>query len=182
MNAIFLSYVNPLGRGRRISETIKFTAVRAVFLSLLGIFVAYVGQRVFIFRSAYNTGLGIFFILLGTIYVASKFKPIPMPNINPLKGKQNGISMGVVFGLSIPACAVPLFVALLSKSAVFGDLLLGAVSLFIFAIGLSAPLLVMSLSYKANRWLEKIAKGVNIAPIIGGAALIAAGAYTIAQA
>ncbi|MFQ5975883.1 MAG: cytochrome c biogenesis CcdA family protein [Candidatus Hydrothermarchaeales archaeon] len=182
MNAIFLSYVVPLGKRKRIIETTKFTAVRAIFLSALGLLVALISQKIFVFKRSYNTALGIFFIILGAIYIASKFKPMPMPNISLLKGKQNEVSYGVVFGLSIPACAMPLFLALLSKSAGLGDLLLGAVSLFVFGLGLSAPLLVMSYSDRANKWLENIAKGVNIAPIIGGLALIIVGAYTILQA
>lgn len=182
MNAIFLSYVTPLSKKKRIIETAKFTATRAIFLSILGILIALIGQRILVFRKSYNTVLGIFFILLGVIYIVSKFKPIPMPNISPLKGRQNKVSYGVVFGLSIPACAMPLFIALLAKSAVHGDIRLGAVSLFIFGLGLTAPLLAMSYSDKANRWLENTAKGVNIAPIIGGLALITVGIYTILQA
>jgi cytochrome c-type biogenesis protein len=169
MNAIFLAYINPFSKRKRIIETTKFTVIRAVFLSALGVLAAFVAQKIFVFKQSYNIGLGIFFIILGAIYITSKFRPFPMPNIRLLKGRQSGVSLGVVFGLTIPACAMPLFLALISKSAVFGDVFLGAFSLFVFALGLSAPLLAMSYSDRANRWLKDIAKSVNIAPIIGTA-------------
>ncbi|MEE8403579.1 MAG: cytochrome c biogenesis protein CcdA [Candidatus Hydrothermarchaeaceae archaeon] len=187
INSIFLGHVNKFEKHRRIFEAFKFTLVRALVMALVGLSVAFIGARFFTFQSYYNVVLGFFYIFLGIALIVSRFRPLPIPKIelpNIIKrgfGAENNktLAMGVTFGFAIPVCAVPLIAALMGKSLLSGDLFFGFVSFFIFGIALSSPLLPLSYSERGHDILRKIARRSYLAYYIGGAALIALGAFTI---
>jgi len=174
INAIFLAHI------KRAGETLLFMFIRASVLSILGISIAFIGKTVFTFQTYYFIILGSFYIFLGVLYIYTVHKGISLFKINLNKYTKNGnvIVMGIIFGLVIPACAVPLLLALLGRSLLFGDLLGGLISLFIFGIGLSLPLFLISFSKKAGKILERLSAKVKKIPYLAGIALIIIGIAT----
>lgn len=178
MNAIFLSYLRGRDRMERVVETSKFAIVKGLFLAFLGLLGALIGKGVFSFQDSYSRILGAFFVLMGAIYIISKFRPLPVPNMTPLR-RERAPSIGVYFGFSLPACAVPLFLALFLRSIFVGDAAFGFFSLFLFGLALSLPLSAMSLSQEADELMKGVGRMVHVAPYLGGVALILVGAYMI---
>lgn len=180
VNSIFLAYIRKLDVAKRIGEAIVFSFARAFVLSLVGLLVVIVGRRFFVFQSSYFIVLGLFYILLGVFSIISKHRGIPMPGSGLLGSmrKKNLFLMAIVFGAVIPACAIPLLLALLSKTLLTGDILAGWVSLAIFGLGLSLPLVIISASSRADRLMQKIHTKVSKWPYLTGIVLIIIGIIT----
>lgn len=106
----------------------------------------------------YRKIIGALFILLGVVFILHLHRPIPMPGLS-LAGKFQGsgtgsaVAMGTLFGLDIPACSSPLVFALLAQTVLVGDIVGGAVSLYLFGIGMSLPLVALSIAERPNEWL-----------------------------
>lgn len=181
VNTIFVNYIRRFDVPVRIAETILFTIVRAIVLSLVGLSVAVIGRKFFVFQQTYFLGLGAFFIVVGIFAILRRAKKISIPTINLLRfvKKKNTISMAILFGLMIPACAIPLILALLGKSLLTGSVVKGWVSLFVFGVALSAPLILISASDRAHTLLEKMGRVVRKVPYLSGTILIVLGIITM---
>jgi len=117
-NAVFLSYVVPLSGWRRVAEALTFTVSRDVFLGLIGAVAGAAGGAVLALQRWYIMALGVVFVLLGVLVLTggSRYLPrLPGPGVGRLQQVHSTASLlGVVFGLSAPACATPLLAALRS--------------------------------------------------------------------
>ncbi len=167
----FLSYLRGMARSGRIIEAGKLLAVRTFFFAFLGVIAGYAGGTL-----EFGKNMVIYlYLLLGAVFLTSKLKPLPVPNITPLKliGRENDSSLplAVNFGLSIPSCVLPLLLAMLLDAVYLGDAFLGFVSLFVFSLALSLP--TIFISGKNGRAMEMVRKAVDMAPVLAGAALIA---------
>ncbi len=182
INAVFLGYITGKPRRRRLLEWALFALSRAAFLTLLGVAFGLLGQLVGGFVRSYQVIFAYGLILLGALFIVSRFRPLPLPYISlaPAAASQvetgqsrNGIlAMGAIFGLDVPACTSPLVVALLAETVLVGDYLFGAVALFIFGIAMSLPLLVVGAFEGANRWLTRIARRYGAAFYLAAGALL----------
>jgi cytochrome c-type biogenesis protein len=170
INAIFLGHL----RGRnKLAEILKFAAVRSIFLAIFGLVAGLIG-RVFYFQKEV---LAAFYLLLGALFIVGRFKAVPMPNISLLGVL--GIRCtpsALTFGLTVPACTVPLLMALLARAAFVGDLLYAPASLFVFGLALSLPIILPACS---ENTMERISRTVHVAPYIGGLALALMGIYAL---
>lgn len=181
INAIFLAHINKLDAFKRVGEAALFMLIRALVLSILGISIAFVGSTLFTFQTYFFIILGVFYIILGFGYIYTIRRGISFFKINLNRFGKNGnvIVMAIVFGLIIPACAIPLVLALLGRSLLLGDLIGGFLSMFIFGIGLSLPLFIISFSKKAGNILKWMSAKVEKVPYVAGIALIIIGIVTI---
>ncbi len=165
VNSIFLSYMKREKISRRLLEVGKMFAVRVAFFSLLGAAAGYAVDALWAQMPAYP------YLILGSIFLISKIKPLPMPNVTPLKllrrANDPSLPLAVNFGLSIPSCVLPLLIAalLLAQNAAFG-----IANLFLFSLALSLPLILAAWK---NKGMEKVSELVDRAPVIAGASLIA---------
>ena len=92
---------------------------------------------------------------------------------------KGSIALGFIFGLIIPACAISFVLALVGKSILLGNLLEGFISLFIFGIGLSSPLVVISCFDRSNEIITKISEKARRIPWLAGVVLIVIGLLTM---
>lgn len=179
INGIFLARIQSLDKLTRIKETLLFTLVRALVLSLLGLTAAFVGKKLFTFQSYYFIILGIFYALMGFAYIYTKNKNMILPSLNFSKlANKNILSLGIIFGLVIPACAIPLLLVLIGKSLLLGDLLKGFISLFLFGVGLSTPLFLISFSEKSTKIIKWLSNKAIKTHYIAGVFLIILGVIT----
>jgi len=88
--------------------------------------------------------------------------------------------MGIVFGLSAPACSAPLLLVLIGQSATL-TLFQGFISLFLFGLALSFPLLVISKFAQAREILKRMGKWVSRTPVPIGILLFLIGIYTFSK-
>lgn len=82
------------------------------------------------------------------------------PRLSRLGDVRSSVALGLLFGLNIPSCAAPLLVALLAATATGatpGGVAGGFISLSIFGLALSLPLVAAVLFGPARRALDWIA-------------------------
>jgi cytochrome c-type biogenesis protein len=181
INGIFLNRIKGFEKTRRISETLIFTFVRGGFLALAGLSAAFIGSKIITVQSSFFLILGGVYIILGALAIMNRYRPIFKYEINLSKYMRNkgSIALGFIFGLIIPACAISFVLALVGKSILLGNLLEGFISLFIFGIGLSLPLVVISCFDQSNEIITKISEKARRIPWLAGMVLIVVGLLTM---
>ena len=170
----------------KVAQVAIFAATRAVFIGLLGIAAALLGTAFFALQKAAWVALGALFVGIGLLLVLGR-GPLLMTTIGPslgsLTGARGSAGLGLLFGLNIPACAVPLLIALLAaaaaQGATGGTLAAGFVSLSLFGLALSLPLVVAVLFEPARRALDRLARLSQRLPLWTGLVLIALGLWSI---
>lgn len=178
-NIIFLGYLQARSAGK-VLEAIKFTITRAFFLGLVGLLVGVVGQPMRTGTYSYSFFLGVAYVVLGLLdlwwsFRGTGFAPLDLGRHLPREG---ALPLGVVFGLTAPACSLPLFLALLGLGA-FEGAWVGFISLFLFGLALSAPLMLIARSEKAEEILRSLGTKATKVPYLAGLVLISVGAITI---
>jgi cytochrome c-type biogenesis protein len=181
INIIFLNRINGFKRARRISETLIFTFVRGTFLGLAGLSAAFIGGRIFTIQSSVFVILGVIYVVLGGLAILNMYKPVFVYEINVSKYFKNreSVALGFLFGLIIPACGIAFVLALIGKSILLGKLLEGFISLFIFGIGLSFPLVMISFFDKCNEIVARLSNKARKIPWLAGVVLIVVGLLTM---
>jgi len=181
INLIFLNRVQSMTRARRIRESLIFTLMRAFILALVGLTAAFIGSKFITIQVRFFIILGAIYIILGILAIINMYRPIFKIDINLAKyvKHKGAISLGLIFGLVIPACAIALIVALIGRALVVGNLFDGFLSLFVFGLALSSPLVVISCFEKSNKIIQKMATKAKRWPWLTGVVLILVGVLTM---
>lgn len=186
---ILLKYLDQLPARQRWLQTLIYTLVRAVFTGLLGVLAAFIGEGFLGVQHGLWGVLGSLYVVLGGVYLAGG-APWMIRQINRLlphvSHKAGGASLGAVFGLNIPACAAPLLAVLLgdaaAQAAAGSGAAYGALSLFVFGLALSSPLVLAVFTHSGRRLLTAIAGLAGRMPRWTGVVLIALGLWSITLA
>jgi cytochrome c-type biogenesis protein len=178
-NIIFLSYLQARNAGK-ILEAIKFTITRALFLGLIGLLVGVVGQPMRAGTYSYSLLLGIGYVFLGILGLWWSYRRTGLASLDLGKyiPREGAFPLGVIFGLTAPACSLPLFLALLGLGVIEGAWV-GFISLFLFGIALSAPLVLIAGSEKAEKILRSLGRKAAKVPYVAALVLISVGIITI---
>lgn len=183
---LMIKQVEGLGAGRRFAQLLIFAATRALFIGSLGVAAAFAGNAFLGFQRAAWGLLGAVYLIFGVMYAsghAARLMHGIGPRLNQLRGRRGAVLLGLLFGLNIPACAAPLILALLGLAAAAGastaDLGRGFISLAVFGLVLSLPLVAAVLSASARRLLDRLAALSNSMPRWTGAIFIALGLWSI---
>ncbi len=136
---------------------------RAVFFGVLGVAAVMVGAVFLGFQTAGWILLGIVYSVIGARYLSGRVTMVTTsarPIASRLSSASGSVGLGLFFGLNIPACAAPLLLALFGSATVRGaagaTLLSGFVSLGLFGLALSLPLIVAGLVAPTRRALDWI--------------------------
>jgi cytochrome c-type biogenesis protein len=183
---LFVKYIEGKGAGRKLAETVLFAATRALFIGVLGMAAAWLGSAFLGFQRAAWIALGGIYLAIGLLYAMRRAGPL-MVSLGPSLGRVSGLSgsagLGILFGLNIPACAAPLLFAVLAAAAAGGatgaTLTSGFVSLAVFGLALSLPLVVAVVVPAARVVLDRLAALTGRFPISAGLVLIALGLWSI---
>lgn len=183
---IFIKYLERKEAARRLAETILFAVTRALFIGGLGILAvllvtAFLGVQ----RGAWIL-LGAIYVFIGSLYLAGRVQVLMRsvgPSLASLSGARGSVGLGMLFGLNIPACAAPLLVILLGAAAAGGatgtTFLGGFVSLAVFGLALSLPLVLAVLFAPARRALDWLAGLSARMPFWTGVVLVVLGLWSI---
>lgn len=179
-NAVFLSSVAPLTGWRRLGEALAFTLSRGVFLGLMGALAGAAGGAVLALQRWYVLALGLGFVLLGLLVLTGGSGALPrLPTLGRWR-QGRAVLLGVVFGLSAPACATPLLAALVARSLPLGAVG-GFVEMFAFGVAMSAPLIGLAVWRGWQRGLQRLRALQPYVPYLTGGALVLIGLYGIAS-
>lgn len=183
---LFVKYLEGKSSTNKLAQALVFAATRAVFVGLLGVLAVLVGNTFLGFQRAAWVILGTVYILLGLPYLIGKTQALRLSlglNIGRMPSLRGAALIGVFFGLNIPACATPLIFALLATAASSGAggamLASGFVSLGLFGLALSLPLVAIVLFNPGRRALDALASLSQRLPSWTGLVLIVLGVWSI---
>lgn len=170
----------------KILQMLVFAGTRAIFIGALGAAAAWIGSAFLGFQKAAWLVLGALYVVLGVVYFSGRSGWLMRgfgPRLNRLRGAHGAAGLGLLFGLNIPACAAPLILALLGLAAAgganAGHIGTGFVSLAIFGLALSLPLVVAVLFAPARAVLDRLAALSRTLPRWTGALFVLLGLWSI---
>jgi len=177
-NILFLGYLQTSDRAKFL-EAVKFTITRATFLGLIGLAAGVMGQTLRIGTYSYSMILGFLYILLGLFGLWWGYRGMGLGSLDLGRyfPKGGAVPLGVIFGLSAPACSFPLLLALVGLGVLNGAWV-GFLTLFLFGLALSAPLLWIARSDRADEILRRLGRVPLKAPYLPGLVLILVGFIT----
>ena len=170
----------------KIAQMLAFAGTRSVFIGLLGVVAAGVGSAFIGFQRGAWLLLGAFYVALGMMYLSGRAGFLMRsfaPRLDRLRSTGGAAALGLIFGLNIPACAAPLILALLGLAAAGGasaaNLSGGFVSLALFGLALSLPLVAAVLFAPAREILDRLAALSRRIPRRTGSLLMLLGLWSI---
>ncbi len=181
---LFIKYLEGRGRTARIVQALVFTLTRALFIGVLGGAIAWLGSFFVSFQKGGWLILGSVYLVMGLIFMAGKGAVLSRTiglRLSRLSGVRGSMTLGLIFGLNIPACAAPLILALLGASAlgVGASAGIGFVTLAVFGLFLSVPLVVALFLAPARRGLDRLAAMSIRLPFWTGVLFVALGLWSI---
>jgi cytochrome c-type biogenesis protein len=170
----------------KLAQITVFAGTRAIFVGLLGVLAVLLGTAFLGFQRAAWLALGLLYAGLGILYLTNRIGPFMVslgPSLTRLADMRGSTALGILFGLNIPACAAPLLLALLAAAAAGGavgaTIASGFISLALFGLALSLPLIVAVLFAPARRALDWLAGLSRRLPTWTGLLLLALGAWSM---
>lgn len=186
MTLVLVKQIEGRSARDRIVQTVIFAATRAGFIGMLGMLAAIAGAAFLGFQRAAWFFLGVVYIALGAMYLTGNIGSLMRsfgPRLSRLQSARGSVALGLLLGLNIPACAAPLILALLGAAAAGGasgkTLATGFVSLAMFGLALSLPLVVAVFFDKARSALDRLAALSRRVPRWTGVLLVALGAWSV---
>lgn len=171
---------------QKIAQMLVFAGTRGLFIGLLGVVAASVGAAFLGWQRAAWFMLGALYVALGLMYLSGRAGWLMRsfgPRLDRLRSTRGSLALGLLFGLNIPACAAPLLLALLGLAAAGGasaaDLGAGFVSLALFGLALSLPLVAAVFFAPARALLDRLAALSRRLPRWTGVLLLLLGAWSI---
>lgn len=181
---LFINFLEGRPQATRVSQAAIFTTTRAVFIGAMGAGAAVFGALFIDLQKGGWLLLGSAYLLLGIVFLIGKGGVLARSigvSMARLSDKRGSAALGVLFGLNVPACAAPLIFALLGASAVGtgANAATGFVTLALFGLALSAPLVAALFFAPARRAIDRIA-GLSVSmPVWTGVLFVALGFWSI---
>jgi cytochrome c-type biogenesis protein len=183
---VFIKFLEGKPGAAKVLQVSLYALTRALLIGALGLLAALAGTLLLGGIKAVWIGLGSAYVVLGLLYVTGRAGFLMRslgPRLGRLAGWRGSLALGVLFGLNIPACATPLIFVLLGLAATgsaAGDALAaGFVSLALFGLALSAPLVLAVLWPPARRGLDRLAALSARVPVWTGVVLILLGLWSV---
>ena len=183
---IVVKHLEAKSAASKLAHVGVFAGTRAVFIGLLGMVAVVLGKAFLGVQQGAWIVLGSVYVLLGLLYMFGKAEVLMVslgPSLRRLSDLPGSAGLGFLLGFNIPACAAPLLLALLTTAAASGAagaaLASGFVSLALFGLALSLPLVVAVLFEPARRTIDWLAGLSRRLPQWTGMLLIALGFWSI---
>ena len=183
---LFIKTLERQDAGSMLAQVGVFMTIRALFMGALGFGAVALGSAFFGFQKAAWIVFGAVYALIGIFYVAGKSGVIVRslgPSLSRLSSVNGSAVLGVLFAFNIPACAAPFILALvgmaIAGAAGGASLTTGFVSLALFGLALSLPIMVVALFPRARAVLDWLAGLSRRMPFWSGIAFIVLGLWSI---
>ena len=190
MMAAVVGYVWGCGEGRRLrglAATGALVLGLGLTYALLGALGGFVGPMLGLSQRAWAFVVGGVCIVAGL--AMAQVIPLEFAAASPLRrlwhrlhGLPGALALVALLGLVATPCATPPLAIIISLAAAHQHVLLGAVLLFVYALGHAAPAVLIGLLAGSLRALERLAPYGRVLQIAGGWVIIALGLYLIAGA
>jgi cytochrome c-type biogenesis protein len=182
---VFIKYLEGKDAPTKLAPVGIFALTRALFVGLMGIVAVVLGTAFLGVQKAAWILLGVVYVAIGVLYLIGKTGAVMVslgPSLDGFSDARGSASLGLLFGLNVPACAAPLLFALLGAAAAGGTsgatLASGFVLLAVFGLALSLPLAAAVMFEPARRALDWLAGLSRRVPFWTGVVLIALGLWS----
>ena len=183
---IFIKTLEGKGASSKLAQVGVFMTVRALAMGALGLLAVAAGTAFFGLQKAAWIVFGVAYALIGILYLTGKsgFMLRSLgPGLSRLTSVNGAAALGAVFAFNIPACAAPFLLALVGMAIAGGAggaaLATGFVSLALFGLALSLPIMVVALFARARAALDRLAGLSRRMPFWSGIAFIVLGLWSI---
>lgn len=179
---LFVKYLEGKEAAAKLLETGVFAVTRALFIGALGAAAALVGSAFLDVQRWFWVLLGSAYVLLGLLYLLGehwRLMRVLGPKLNRARTTRGAATLGVLFGLNIPACAAPLLAALFAASLGTASVAQGFGVMAIFGLALSLPLIAAVFWGRARGWLDRLAALSNRIPFWTGVVFVLLGLWSI---
>lgn len=179
---LFLKYLEGKDASAKVIQTTAFALTRALFIGSVGAIAALVGTVFLGVQRGFWILLGALYVVLGGFYLVRK-QALPLrvlgPSLHRPRHLPGAAALGVLFGLNVPACAVPLLAALMAASVGVASIARGFLALAVFGLALSVPLMLVVFWPRARGWLDRLAAASERMPLWTGVVFVLLGAWSI---
>jgi cytochrome c-type biogenesis protein len=179
---LFVKYLENKSTAEQLAQTLSFTVTRALFIGVLGALAALVGSAFLNLQQGFWILLGVVYVLLGLVYLLGRQGALMRtlgPNLGSVRKTQGAAALGLVFGLNIPACAAPLLAAVLGANLGAATVGQGFLTMALFGVALSLPLVAVVVWKRARGWLHWLASLSQKLPLWTGVLFILLGVWSI---
>lgn len=183
---LFIKTTEGVAPASKIRQVVAFTLSRAIFTGLLGIVAVLIGSMFLGLQKSVWLLLGGLYAFIGMLYLTGRVNWLMRsigPRLSGLSRPRGSVALGAAFGLNIPACAGPLLLALLTTAAAGGasgdTLARGFISLALFGLALSLPLVLAVFSAHARRALDWLASLSRRMPLWTGVLFVVLGLWSV---
>ncbi|WMT88315.1 hypothetical protein NO932_06805 [Pelagibacterium sp. 26DY04] len=183
---VFVKYLEGKTFADKLAQVGIFAVTRAALIGALGVAAVVIGTAFIGFQKAAWIVLGAIYVAIGLLYTfrrAGSLKISLGPGLGGLSGSRGSVALGLLFGLNIPACAAPLIFVLLGMAAAGGvsgaTISAGFVSLGLFGLALSLPIVAAVLIPSARRALDWLSALSRRLPLWTGLLLVVLGLWSI---
>ncbi|NIM45103.1 MAG: hypothetical protein GTN80_05670 [Nitrososphaeria archaeon] len=158
-------------------------AMGVIFVfSFIGLLTGAIGQLITPYIVLMPLIVGVILVVMG-ILMLLRLNLTFYPSFKPSQKRDWSalFSFGLLYGLGSAGCSAPIFISILAYSISLGDITYGALILFSYALGLSGPLIGVTLLVVGAKEAA-LKKLFNIFPIsrkIAGVILISVGVYLL---
>jgi len=186
MVAVIIAHVSGSRAGREKGFVLSsfFTLGTATTFMLLGLIIASIGgifgtsQKVIYYFVA-GVCIIIGLNLLGLIPLNFSYGYGLTDRVGNPKGYLGSYMLGMVMGLAGSQCGTPIMLAILSLALAKGQWLYGAVLLFIYALGLGVPIVVVGTFTGLITHMDAFARWSGVMNKVAGFLLLGVGSYFI---
>ena len=179
---LFLNTQNDRSRLKKIHAVLTFIVARSVVAGAFGASIAFLGQRLISLQTGFWFIFGAVYLLIGLTFLAPRSAPLLQRiDLAPAawKSSRSPLSLGLGFGLNIPACAAPILFGLLGLAATAGTMLAGFWMMFLFGLALSSPLAVFAAVPRLASSLETLGAKMKRMPWLVGIIFALLGIWSI---
>jgi cytochrome c-type biogenesis protein len=183
---IFVKTLEHKSASSKLAQVGTFMTVRALSMGALGLVAIAAGAAFIGFQKAAWIVFGATYALIGVLYVAGKSGFLLRslgPGLSRIASVNGAAALGAVFAFNIPACAAPFILALVGMAIAGGAggaaLAAGFVSLALFGLALSLPIMVVALFPRARAVLDWLAGLSRRMPFWSGVVFILLGLWSV---
>lgn len=160
-----------------------FSLVRALLIGMVGLLVALLGSRFFAFQQSIWIVLGLVYAGLGILYLSGRSGWLSRrlgPSLGTFPRSRGSAILGLIMGFNIPACAAPLLFVLLANTAASAQTWTqGFISMALFGLALSLPLVLAVLIPQGRHLLDHLSGLSRRVPRWTGVVLLALSVWSL---
>lgn len=179
---IYLSHQAEQSRKSKAAALVAFVIARTSVMGVVGALAGLLGHWLIAFQTGFWLAFGVLYFAIGIGFLLNRSgwlrRGLALPVI-AWRSPRSAWVMGATFGLSIPACAAPILFGLLSLTVSGGSAIAGFTMMAVFALGLSAPLIVMSVLPGFARFVSRAAEWLRVRRWVVGAVFLVLGIWSI---